>query len=102
MVPAAGGFTGDFKTVEQQDLIATNRIIRVKATQIAALLSEPPKQLLEIHKALIIINGDLFQQLAPEMMCATWLYDEMVRTDTLICRSQYVQRSGHGDGDAPQ
>ena len=72
--PAAAGVTGDFKTVEQQDPDATNQIIRVKATRIAALVNEPPKWILEIDKTLIIINGDIFEHLAPETMRSTWLY----------------------------
>ena len=44
----------------------------------------------EIDKNLIVINGDIFEHLAPEMMCPAWLYEEMVRVDTLICGSQTV------------
>ena len=90
VVPAAAGVTGDFKTVEQQDPLATNQIITVKATRIVALVNEPPKRFLEIDKTLIFINGDIFEQLAPETVCPTWLYEEMARTDTLICGSQTV------------
>ena len=90
MLPAAAGVTTDFKTVEQQDPEATSQIITVKATRIAALVKEPPKRFLEIDKTLIIINGDIFEHLAPETMCPTWLYDEMAGTDALICGSQTI------------
>ena len=62
----------------------------MKTTRIAALANEPPKRFLEIDKTLIIINGDLFEHLAPETMCPPWLFDEMAGTDTLICGSQTV------------
>ena len=39
---------------------------------------------------MIVINGDIFEHLPPETLCPTWLYDEMVGTDTLICGSQTV------------
>ena len=90
MLTAAAGVTGDFKTVVQQDPEATNQVITVKATGIAALVTEPPKRFLEINKTLIIINGDIFEHLATETMCPSWLCDEMARTDTLICGSQTV------------
>ena len=90
VVPAAAGVTGDFKTVEQQDPMLASQIITVKATRIAALANEPPKRFLEINKNLIVINGDIFEHLAPEAMCPTWLYEEMARADTLICGSQTV------------
>ena len=90
VVSAAAGVTGDFKTVEQQDPMLTSQIITVKATQIAAVVNEPPKRFLEIDKALIVINGDIFQHLAPEAMCPTWLYEEIPRANTLICGSQTV------------
>ena len=45
---------------------------------------------MEIDKNLIVINGDIFEHLAPEMMCPAWLYEEMARADTLICGSQTV------------
>ena len=88
--PAAAGLPGDFKTVEQVDLDATNSNIKVKAARIAALVNEPPKGLCEIDETLIIINCNIFEHLAPETMCPTRLYDEMARTDTLICGSQAV------------
>ena len=53
-------------------------------------MHEPPKRFLEINKKLIIINGDIFEHLAPETMCPTWLYEEMAQVDTLICGSQTV------------
>ena len=58
-----------FKTVKQQDPDATNQIIAMKATRIAALVNEPPKRFLEIDKTLIIINSDIFEHLAPETIC---------------------------------
>ena len=88
VLPAAAGVTGDFKTVEQVDPDATSQIIKVKTTLIASLVNEPPKRFLEIDKTMIVINGDIFEHLAPETMCPTWLYNEMARTDTLICGSQ--------------
>ena len=43
-----------------------------------------------MNKNLIVINGDIFEHLAPEMMCRAWLYEEMACADTLICSSQTV------------
>ena len=74
--------------MEQQDADKTDGIITVKVSQTAALVKEPPKRFLEIDKTLIIIFGDIFEHPAPETMCSTWLYDEMARTDKLICGSQ--------------
>ena len=37
-----------------------------------------------------VINGDIFEHLAPQAMCPTWLYAEMAHADTLICGSQTV------------
>ena len=88
VVPA--GVTGDFKTVEQQDPLLASHTITMKATRIAALANEPPRRYLEIGKNLIVVNGDIFEHLAPEMMCPTWLHEEMARADTLICGSQTV------------
>ena len=88
--PAAAGVTGDFKTVVQQDRMAMNQIITVKATRIAALVNEPPKRFLEINKMLIVINGKILEDIAPQEMCLTYLYEEMARADTLTCRSQTV------------
>ena len=90
VVPAAAGGTGDFKTVEQQDPMLESQILTVKATPIAALVNKPPQRFFEIDKNLIVINADIFEHLAPETMCLTWLYKEMARADTLICRSQTV------------
>ena len=90
VVPAAARVTGDFKTVEQRDPMLESQTITIKATQIAALVNEHPKRFLEIDKNLTVINGDIFEHLAPEMMCPTWLYEEMARADTLICGSQTV------------
>ena len=90
MVPPAAGVTGDFKTVEQQDSLLSSQTITIKATRIAALAHDPPRRFIEIDKNLIIINGDIFEHLAPEMMCPAWLYEEMARADTLICGSQTV------------
>ena len=67
-----------------------SQIITVKATEITALVNEPPTRFLEIDKNLIVINGDIFEHLAPLTMCPTWLYEEMARAGTLICRSQTV------------
>ena len=93
VVPAAAGITGDFKIVEQQDPLLASQTITIKATRIAALVNEPPKLFLEIDENLIVINGDIFEHLAPETMCPTWLYEEMARADTLICGSQTVVHS---------
>ena len=90
VVSAAAGVTGDFKTVEQQHPMLTSQIITAKATQIAALVNEPPERFLEINRTLIVIIGDIFEHLAPEAMCPTWLYEEMARAHTLICESQTV------------
>ena len=51
---------------------------------------DPPRWFFEIDKNLIVVNGDVFEHLAPEMMCPAWLYEEMARADTLICGSQTV------------
>ena len=48
-----------------------SQIITIQATRIAALVNETPKRLLEIHKNLIPINGDIFEHLPPETMCPT-------------------------------
>ena len=90
MVPPAAGVTGDFKTVEQQDPLLASQTIPIKATRIAALAHDPPRRFFEINKNLIVINGDIFEHLAPEMMCPAWLYEEMARADTLICGSKTV------------
>ena len=90
VVPHAAGVTGDFKTVEQQDPLLTSQTIRIKATQIAALANDPPRRFIEIDKNLIVVNGDIFEHLAPEMMCPAWLYAVMARADTVICGSQTV------------
>ena len=49
-----------------------------------------PKRFMEIDKNLILINGHIFEHLAPDTMCAAWLYEEMARADTLLCGSQNV------------
>ena len=90
VAPRAFRVTGDFKTVEQQDPLLSSQTIEIKATQIAALPHDPPRRFIEIDKNLIVTNGDIFEHLAPEMMCPVWLYEEMVRVDTLICGSQTV------------
>ena len=87
-VPPAAGVTGDFKTVQQQDPLLSSQTITVKATRIAALAHDSPRRVIEIDKNLIVINGDIFEHLAPEMMCRAWLYEEMARANTLICGSQ--------------
>ena len=51
---------------------------------------DPPKRFMQIDKNLIVINGDIFEHPAPEMMRPAWLYEEMARADTLICGSQTV------------
>ena len=76
--------------MEQQDPLLASQTITIKATQIAALAQNPPRQFIEIDENLIVINGDIFEHLAPEMMCPAWLYEEMARADTLICGSQPV------------
>ena len=90
VVPSAAGVSGDFKTVEQQDPLLSSQTITIKATRIATLAHDPPRRFIEIDKNLIVINGDIFEHLAPEMICPAWLYEEMVRADTLICGSQTV------------
>ena len=90
VVPPPAGVTGDFKTVEQQDPSLSSQTITVKATRIAAMTDDPPKRFMEIDKKVIIINGDIFEHLAPETMCPAWLYEEMARADTLICCSKTV------------
>ena len=62
-----------------------SQTITIKATRIAALVNEPPKRFLEIGKNLNVINGDIFEHLAPETMWPTWVYDEMACADTDIC-----------------
>ena len=73
VVPPAAGVTGDFKTVEQQDPLLSSQTITRKATRIAALAHDPLRRFIEIDKNLIVINGDIFEHLAPEMMCPAWL-----------------------------
>ena len=90
VVPPPAGNTGDFRTVEQQDPLLSSQTITIKATRIAALALDPPRRFFEIDKNLIVINGDIFEHLAPEMMCPAWLYEEMALADTLICGSQTV------------
>ena len=90
VVPPAAGVTGDFKTVEQQDPLLSSQTITIKATRIAALAHDPPRRFFEIDKNLIVINGNIFEHLGPEMMCPAWLYGEIARADTLICGSQTV------------
>ena len=90
VVPPAAGVTGDFKTVEQQDPLLTSQTITIKATRFAALAHDPPRRFIEIDKNLIVVIGDIFEHLAPEMMCPAWLYEEMARADTVICSSQTV------------
>ena len=90
VVPPAAGVTGDFKTLEQQDPLLSGQTITIQATRIAALAHDPPRRFIEIDKNLIVINADIFEHLAPEMMCPAWLYEEMARADTLICGSQTV------------
>ena len=90
VVPPAAGITGDFKTVEQQDPLLSSQTITIKATRIAAFAHDTPRRFIEIDKNLIVINGDIFEHLAPEIMCPAWLYEEMERADTLICGSQTV------------
>ena len=90
VVPPAAGVTGDFKTLQQQDPLLASQTITIKATRIAALAHDPPRRFIEIGKNLIVINGDIFEHLAPEMMCPVWLYEEIARADTLICGSQTV------------
>ena len=90
VVPSAAGATGDFKTVEQQDPSLSSQTITIKATRIAALAHIFSRRFFEIDKNLTVINGDIFEHLAPEMMCPAWLYDKMARADTLICGAQTV------------
>ena len=73
-----------------QDPLLSSQTITIKATRIAALAQDPPRRFIEIDKNLIVINGDIFQHLAPKMMCPAWLYEEMARADALICGSQPV------------
>ena len=54
------------------------------------LTQDPPRRFIEIDKNLTVINGDIFEHLAPEMICPAWLYEELARADTLICGSQTV------------
>ena len=90
VVPPAAGVTGEFKTVEQQDPLLSSQTVTIKATRFAALTHHPPRRFIEIPKNLIVINGDIFEHLAPELMCPAWLYEEMARADTLIRGSQTV------------
>ena len=90
VVPQAAAVTGDFQTVEQQDPLLSSQTITIKATQIAALAHDRPRRFFEIDRNLVVINGDISEHLAPEMMCPAWLYEEMARADTLICGSQTV------------
>ena len=76
--------------MEQQDPLLSSQTITIKATRIAALVHDPPRRFIGIDKNLIVINGNTFEHLAPEMICPAWLYEEMVRADTLICGSQTV------------
>ena len=78
VVPPPAGVTGDFNTVEQQDPSLSSQTITVKATRIAAMTHDPPKRFME---NLIIINGDIFEHLAPDTMCPAWLYEVMARAD---------------------
>ena len=84
VVPPPAGVTGDFKTVEQQDPSLSSQTITVKATRIAA------RRFIDIDKNLTVINGDIFEHLAPETMCPAWLYEEMARADTLLCGPETV------------
>ena len=54
------------------------------------LWSTNPRSGSEIDKNLIVINGDILENLEPETMCPAWLYEEMARADTLLCGSQTV------------
>ena len=58
--------------------------------RLAALVNESPKLVFEIDMTIIVINGDIFEHVASETMCHTWLYDEMAGADTLSCQSQTV------------
>ena len=102
VVPAAAGVPGDFKTVEMVDPDARNQMIRVKTSRITALENLPPKRFQEIDKTLLIVNGHLFEHLAPATMCPTWLFDEMARADTLIRGSQVIRLSAYGEWQAPE
>ena len=88
VVPQPACVTGDLKTVEQQDPLLATQTITIKATRIAAQAHDPPKRFMEIDKNLIVMNGDIFEHLAPVMMCPAWLYEEMARADTITCGSQ--------------
>ena len=90
VVPPAAGVTGDFKTVEQQDPLLATETITIKLTPSADLAHDPSRRFIEIDKYLIVINGDIFEDLAPEMMCPAWLSEEMARADILICSSKTV------------
>ena len=68
----------------------TSQIITFRATQIAALANEPLKRFPETNKTLTVIKGNIFEHLATEAICPTWLYEEMGRANTLICGSQTV------------
>ena len=90
VVPPPAGVTGDVRAVEQQDPSLSSQTITVKATRIAAMTHDPPKRFMEIDKNLIIINGDIFEHVAPETMCPAWLYEEMARAAALIRGSKTV------------
>ena len=49
---------------------------------------EPPKRFMDINKNLIVINGNIFEHLAPETMRPAWLYEEMALDDILLSGSQ--------------
>ena len=90
VVPPAAGVTGDFRRVKQHDPLLANQTITIRVTRIAALAHDPPKRFMEMYKNLIVIHGDIFEHLAPEMLCPALLYKEMACADTLICGSQTV------------
>ena len=70
--------------------LPATQTITIKATRIRALARDPRKRFMEIDKNLFVINGDIFEHLAPEMMCPDWLYEKVACADTLICGSQTV------------
>ena len=63
VLPAAVGIIVDFKMVKLVDPDATHQHIREKKTRIAALVNEPPKQILEIDKTMIVINCSIIEHL---------------------------------------
>ena len=85
VVPRAPGVPSDFKTVEKVDPDDSTQMIKVKTIRMTALANPPPKRFQEIGKTLMILNGDLFEHLPPATMCPLRLFDEMARTETLIC-----------------